>query len=85
MFPVPCEPTPIDPITILSLGGVTPFIPKADDGMMFGMIIAPATAESEFRRKIRRELLLSMLVSLEPPPHPSEGRVRDQLLIVFIS
>ena len=62
MLLMPCEPTPIEPIIIRSLGGTTPFIPIADEGIMCGSTIVPATNESEFLKKFLRVLLFSISV-----------------------
>jgi hypothetical protein len=38
------------PITILSLGGVFPFNPIADDGIICGMTRTPTAVEADFFR-----------------------------------
>src|SRR5659263_693965 len=53
----PCEPTPIAPITILSLGGSLPPMPKAVEGMICGRINAPvATVADLFRKSLLVDL-----------------------------
>src|SRR5450759_3174089 len=47
MLLIPCDPTPIEPITILSLGAIFLSIPKADEGIIWGSTIAPATSAAE--------------------------------------
>jgi hypothetical protein len=44
---IPCDPVPIEPITMRSLGAIFPPIPKADDGIICGSTKVPATAAAD--------------------------------------
>jgi hypothetical protein len=61
---IPCEPVPIDPITIRSLGAVNPLRPNAEAGIMEGKIMVPANAETEFRIKDLRDFSLFIFIQL---------------------
>jgi len=47
-------PTPMNPITIFSLGGTTPFAPNTEDGTMYGEAAAPnAVLQMLFKNCLR--------------------------------
>ena len=47
-------PTPMNPITIFSLGGTVPFAPSTDDGTIYGKAAAPnAVLQTLFKNCLR--------------------------------
>jgi hypothetical protein len=48
-------------ITILSLGATLPFKPSADDGIIDGIAIAPATLAPTLKNSLRVMLLIRLL------------------------
>jgi hypothetical protein len=61
MFDVPCEPTPIEPITIRSLGAMLPPRPKAAEGMIWGSTNEPATMAADRLTNSRLDALFAIL------------------------
>jgi hypothetical protein len=50
-------------MTMRSLGGVVPFNPRAEEGMICGRMIAPTAAEADLLRNSLREELIVFIFS----------------------
>jgi hypothetical protein len=50
----PCQPTPIQPIVMRSLGATLPSLPRADELMIYGNATAPAAVPATPPRNCRR-------------------------------
>src|ERR1700721_2292892 len=61
MSPLPCRPTPMAAITILSLGAILPSPPRAEEGKIGGKPATPPPA-THFR-KSRRPFIQILLIS----------------------